>query len=104
MKEQDGEKILVFYMDEPIVRVKKEDKYKDMFLEEWQDEFGSYYYDQYAKDVSVFCPEQEWNISQEGVIANTPEFQIRKQHELKLEYQRMIVYVNRKFGQSLIEN
>ncbi len=90
LKEQDGEKILVFYMDEPIVRVKKEDKYKDMFLEEWQDEFGSYYYDQYAKDVSIFCPEQEWNISQEGVIANTPEFQIRKQHELKLEYQRMI--------------
>lgn len=90
LKEQDGEKLLVFYMDEAVVRIKKDDKYKDTYLEEWQGTFGLFYYEQAAKEVSIFDPQKEWQIKEEGVIANTPDFQMRKQMELKREYKQMI--------------
>lgn len=103
LKEQDGERILVFYMDEAIIRISQEGKYIDTFIDEWFGEFGQYYYEQMAKEISIFNPKIGWNINQEGIIANTQEFQLRKRHELKLEYEQMIQFMRQELKEKEVQ-
>ena len=96
VKEQNGEKVLVFFMDEAVVRIKNGESYIDTYPEEWSNGFGQHYYEQKAKEISMFQPDKEWKICEAGIVANKTDFQLRKQDELKREYSQMIEEMSRR--------
>lgn len=90
MKEQSGERLLVFFMDEAVVRIKRNDRYIDAYPEDWESGFGKNYYEQKAKEISMFVPGNDWKIDQPGIVANDPDFIFPDKEKMKEEYLRMI--------------
>lgn len=85
-KEQNGEKVIMFYMDEPEIRVKQEDgKYNIFYPSEWRGEFGDYYDEHIGKTISIFDPKKVWNTEAQGVVRSNVDFQIRNPSEIKSE-------------------
>lgn len=89
LKEQGEERLLVFFMDEAVVRMKNGDRYVNAFKDEWGKGFGAYYYEQKAKEISMFDPDKKWGINQPGIIANTPEFDFPDREKMEEEYRRI---------------
>lgn len=90
VKEQNGEAILLFYMNEPEVRMWKEDKQINTFPIEWKDEFGDYYHTHLAKSISVFAKENEWKLSTPGTIVILPDFDICPDDEIQNEIDKIL--------------
>lgn len=78
IKEQNGQKILLFYADEPEIRIREGEKEKIALKAEWQHGFGDYYNQYIAKSESVFTSGEVWDINNPGVVANIPEYKVPK--------------------------
>lgn len=90
VKEQNGEAVLLFYMNEPEVRMWKEDKQINTFPIEWKDEFGDYYHTHLAKSISVFAKENEWKLSTPGTVVILPDFDICPDDEIQNEIDKIL--------------
>ena len=69
-KEQDGRKVLVFYADEPEIRMYEDGKMTVGYKKEWTDSFGDKTITHEAKERAMFDPEVEWLLDETGVISN----------------------------------
>lgn len=90
VKKQNGESVLLFYMNEPEVRMWKEDKQINTFPIEWKDEFGDYYHTHLAKSISVFAKENEWKLSTPGTVVILPDFDICPDDEIQNEIDKIL--------------
>ena len=90
VKEDDEDKVLIFYMDEAEYGLMRENKRVTAYPTKWKDSFGDEYNFQRAKSISIFKEDKEWNLSSPGVLANTPVFRVREQSELRREYMNLI--------------
>jgi hypothetical protein len=70
VKEQGGSKVLVFYADEPEIRIYENDRMTIGYKKEWTGSFGDSYLKHAAKERAMFDPDIEWHLSEEGVIVN----------------------------------
>lgn len=95
VKEQNGEAVLLFYMNEPEVRVWKEDRQINTFPIEWKDEFGDYYHTHLAKSISVFAKENEWKLSTPGTVVILPDFDICPDDEIQNEIDKILEEIKR---------
>ena len=99
VKEQSGERVLLFYADEPEIRVRDDDENERiMFKAEWEDRFGDYYHEYLAKSESVFDPETEWSVNAPGVTVQTPDFKIKKEQEIETELKALLKELEHKGG------
>lgn len=89
-KEQNGEKILLFYVDEPEIRVMKGEKELVVYPKEWVGRVGDSWHEQAAKTQSVFAPDRIWDLKKAGVISKKPDFVMRDQSELDMEVDRLM--------------
>ena len=93
VKQQNKEKILLFYMNEPEVRKWVDDKLVITYPEEWKDEFGDYYYTHLAKSISVFSKDREWRLNVPGVVAVLPDFYMYPDEQIKQEIEKIIAEI-----------
>ncbi len=91
-KEQNGEKVLMFYADEPEIRRSEDGYQKTVYPVKWKDRFGDGYHEHVAKTISIFSKDKEWNLYRKGVIANVPDFTIRNEEELRCEIEEIEEY------------
>ncbi len=91
-KEKDGEKVLMFYVDEPEIRRSEDGYRKTVYPMKWKDRFGDEFHEHVAKTISIFSGEKEWDLYRPGVIANVPDFTIRNEAELQQEIAEIEAY------------
>lgn len=90
LKEQGEDRVLVFFMSEAVIRIKENGKYINAFQDNWRYGFGQSYYDQKAKELSMFTQDKIWNINCPGTIAKTIDFNFVRKSEMKERYMSMI--------------
>lgn len=104
IKEKEGQRLLMFYSDEPEVRIEKAQlkyllqntdesmrkKYITAFPTEWTKAFGLKYDEELGKAISVFNPDIEWKSTQQGVISNKADFEIRMADEYIEELEKLL--------------
>ena len=93
VKQQNKEKILLFYMNEPEIRKWVDDKLVITYPEEWKNEFGDYYYTHLAKSISVFSKDREWRLNAPGVVAVLPDFYMYPDEQIKQEIEKIIAEI-----------
>jgi len=93
VKQQNKEKILLFYMNEPEIRKRVDDKLVITYPEEWKNEFGDYYYTHLAKSISVFSKDREWRLNIPGVVAVLPDFYMYPDEQIKQEIEKIIAEI-----------
>ena len=74
VKEQNGTKVIVFYMEDAEMRLYEEGKMTTAYKKEWKDTFGDKYLKQLARTQAMFDPDKDWELLQRGVIANDEKY------------------------------
>ena len=97
IKEQGNERILLFFADEPEIRMYENGRMKIGYRKDWIDSFGDEYLTHEAKERAMFDPEVRWQLSEPGITANgqsIPQFPMQGIKEdieaLKLELAREV--------------
>ncbi len=92
VKEQEQEKVLIFFIDEPLIRIKDKEtsRLKTAYPGKWKGEIGTPYFEQKAKEISVFQDGKEWKSYQEGVIAHAEEYHIGDRNKYEQQYLDLI--------------
>ncbi len=92
IKKQENEKVLIFFVDEPLIRVKDENtgRLREAYPSEWQGKVGTPYYQQKAKEVSVFRDGMKWKSYQQGIIARSEGFHTGDRSRYEAEYKELI--------------
>ena len=100
-KEQGDDRILLFYGDEPEIRIYEDGRMKTSYKKEWADSVGDPYFEQMAKAQAIFDPELDWQLKAGCKVVNDPlcttkpDFLLINEMEgLKRELERQI------YGQS----
>ena len=88
-KEQDGAKVLVFYMEDAEIRQYVDGKMVTGYKEEWTKNFGDRYLKQLAKSRAMFDPEKNWDLMNEGVKADVREFKTDPQMDYRDEMESL---------------
>ena len=71
-KEQDGQKVLVFFADEPEIRMYEDGKMTLGYRKEWADSFGEKYLVQAAREQAMFTPGVDWGLEVKGKVVDDP--------------------------------
>ncbi len=100
LKQQGDEKLLLFYMDEPIIRKFHGNKSVSGYKKEWSNEFGTEYMKQKAKEISVFSEDKKWESSRKGVIPNAIDFKARDESLYENEYRKIVEDLKKEFGEN----
>lgn len=90
LKEQQGQRVLVFYADEPEIRVNQEEKQIIAYPKEWRDCFGELYPVNCAKDESVFHPDRVWNAGSSGIVGKGADFPMRSREEITADLEKLV--------------
>ena len=90
VKEQHGEKIIMFYMDEPEIRMVDGDKQMIAYPKTWQGEFGDYYLEHTARTQSIFDPGIEWNIGNRGRTIKRMEYETYNLFDCKTQLRELV--------------
>lgn len=89
-KEQNGEKVLLFYMNEPEIRKWVDGKLIITYPLEWKDKFGDYYYTHLAKSISVFSRKEDWQLGVASEVAVLPDFEVYPNELVQLEIELVL--------------
>lgn len=90
VKERNGEKILLFYMNEPEIRKWVDGKQVITYPLEWKDKFGDYYYTHLAKSVSVFSKKEDWQLGVASEVAVLSDFEVHPNELVQLEIELVL--------------
>lgn len=100
IKERDGEKLLMFYADEPEVRIARDqlaylmkmeaEKGATAFPSEWSDNFGDSVNMHDAKAQAGFRPDIDWDAKNPGVVYIQSEYKVRPGEELLGEIRELV--------------
>ena len=100
LKQQGDEKLLLFYMDEPIIRKFHGNNSVSGYKKEWSNEFGTEYLKQKAKEISVFSEDKKWESSQKGIIPNAIDFKARDESLYENEYRKIVEDLKKELGEN----
>ena len=89
-KERNGEKILMFYMNEPEVRKWVDGKQVITYPLEWKEKFGDFYYTHLAKAVSVFYGKEDWQLGAASEVAVLPDFEMNPDELVRMELEQVL--------------
>ena len=104
LKEKDREKLLMFYADEPEIRIsksqlqylkdtaitKEQKGFVTAFPRDWMQGFGLEYNEYIARSVSIFGENIKWEIGAKGVVAEKSELDMRSQCDIEKELNALI--------------
>lgn len=85
VKEQDGQKILLFYCDEPEIHFRDEAHERTAFPAGWEHDFGDEYNVHEAKETAMFDPRKRWNLMEEGHASHPPDLPVFDENRAKTE-------------------
>ena len=88
-KEQDGQKVLVFFADEPEIRMYENRKMTVGYPKEWADSFGERYLVQAAREQAMFTPGEAWSLDVKGQVVNDPMLPEIKTEEIREEMEKL---------------
>jgi len=90
MKERNGEKILLFYMNEPEIRKWVDGKQVITYPLEWKEKFGDYYYTHLAKLVSVFSKKEDWQLGIASEVAVLLDFEVHSDELIRMKIEEVL--------------
>lgn len=88
-KTQGDNTLLLFYADEPEIRIYENGKMTTAYKKEWADNIGDPYLEQAAKAQAIFDPSKDWKAKAACNVVNDPMFTRKLDHQLINEMEEL---------------